>query len=101
VQVSIVRGSTGTVNVSLPVKPSANVTVATILAWSSTGALSVSGGASLTFTPANYSAPQTVTFQYATGAGAQDGHAVALIRAIGNDAPGYAPAQVLVEAVGN
>ncbi len=98
--VSVPRNGTGVVNVSLPVKPSANVTVKTVLVWSGAGGLTVSGGATLTFTPANYSTPQTVTFSY-TSSTAQDGHAYALLTASGNDAPGFAPVQILVEAVGN
>jgi hypothetical protein len=53
--------ATGTVSVSLPSAPSADVTVTATVIDQGYG-LTVTGGASLTFTPENYSTPQTVTF---------------------------------------
>src|SRR5580698_5100278 len=49
---SVTQGSTGTVGISLSAPPSSNVTVTTTRASGNTG-LSVTGGGSLTFTPAN------------------------------------------------
>jgi endoglucanase len=57
---SVTQGTTGTVGISLSAAPSANVTVTTSRASGNTG-LSVTGGGSLTFTSANFSAPQNVT----------------------------------------
>jgi endoglucanase len=58
---SIAQSGSGTVGVSLAVAPSANVTVTTARTSGNTG-LSVSGGSSLTFTPANFATAQNVTF---------------------------------------
>jgi len=57
---SVTQGSSGTVGISLSAAPSSNVTVTTTRASGNTG-LSVTSGGSLTFTPANFSAPQNVT----------------------------------------
>jgi cellulose 1,4-beta-cellobiosidase len=58
---SVAQGATGTVGISLSAAPSANVTVTTARTSGNTG-LSVSGGSSLTFTPANFATAQNVTF---------------------------------------
>ena len=58
---SVNQSSSGTVGVSLAVAPSANVTVTTTRTSGNTG-LSVSGGGTLTFTPANFATAQNVTF---------------------------------------
>jgi cellulose 1,4-beta-cellobiosidase len=66
---SIVQGASGTVGISLSAAPTANVTVTTARTAGNTG-LSVSGGSSLTFTPANFATAQNVTFTAnATGTG--------------------------------
>ncbi|GAA3049845.1 glycoside hydrolase family 48 protein [Kitasatospora albolonga] len=57
---SVTQGGTGTVAVKLSAQPAANVTVTTARTSGNSG-LSVSGGASLTFTPANWATAQTVT----------------------------------------
>jgi hypothetical protein len=54
------QGSSGTVRISLPAAPSGNVTVTTLRTAGNSG-LSVTGGASLTFTPSNFSTVQDVT----------------------------------------
>jgi len=56
---SVTQGSTGTVGISLSAAPASNVTVTTTRASGNTG-LSVTGGGSLTFTPANFSESQNV-----------------------------------------
>jgi len=58
---SVTQGTTGTVGVSLSAAPTANVTVTTARTAGNTG-LSVTGGSSLTFTPANFATAQAVTF---------------------------------------
>jgi endoglucanase len=58
---SVNQSASGTVGVSLAVAPSANVTVTTTRTSGNTG-LSVSGGGTLTFTPANFATAQNVTF---------------------------------------
>ncbi len=57
---NITQGHTGTVGISLSAAPTANVTVSTAFTSGNSG-LSVTAGASLTFTPANFATPQTVT----------------------------------------
>ncbi|MER6212208.1 cellulose binding domain-containing protein, partial [Streptomyces sp. NPDC001642] len=59
-QLGVQQGKTGTYAVSLSSQPASNVTVTTARASGNTG-LSVTGGASLTFTPSNWSTAQTVT----------------------------------------
>jgi endoglucanase len=58
---SVAQSGTGTVGISLSAAPSANVTVTTTRTSGNTG-LSVSGGGTLTFTPANFATAQNVTF---------------------------------------
>ncbi|MFI5531798.1 glycoside hydrolase family 48 protein [Kitasatospora sp. NPDC051853] len=57
---SVTQGGTGSIAVKLSAQPSADVTVTTARTSGNTG-LSVSGGASLTFTPATWATAQTVT----------------------------------------
>ncbi|WP_282202872.1 glycoside hydrolase family 48 protein [Kitasatospora fiedleri] len=57
---SVNQGKTGSFAVKLSSRPSANVTVTTTRTSGNTG-LSVSSGATLTFTPADWSTAQTVT----------------------------------------
>lgn len=58
--VTVAQGSTGTFGVTLSKAPTANVTVAVARTSGITG-LSVTTGASLTFTPTNYNTAQNVT----------------------------------------
>jgi cellulose 1,4-beta-cellobiosidase len=58
---SVTQGTTGTVGISLSAASAANVTVTTARTAGNTG-LSVTGGSSLTFTPANFGTAQAVTF---------------------------------------
>jgi hypothetical protein len=67
---TIGQGSTGTFGIKLNSAPTANVTVTVARTSGNTG-LSVTSGASLTFTPSNYSTAQNVTITAnATGTGA-------------------------------
>ncbi|MER6187827.1 cellulose binding domain-containing protein, partial [Streptomyces sp. NPDC001652] len=59
-QLAVQQGETGTFGVKLSTQPSANVTVTTARASGNSG-LSVTGGASLTFTPSNWNTAQNVT----------------------------------------
>ncbi|MGW4275508.1 glycoside hydrolase family 48 protein [Streptomyces seoulensis] len=59
-QLGVQQGKSGTFDVKLSKQPSANVTVSTARTDGNTG-LSVTGGSSLTFTPANWSTAQKVT----------------------------------------
>ncbi|MFH9657751.1 glycoside hydrolase family 48 protein [Streptomyces sp. NPDC017248] len=59
-QLGVQQGKSGTFAVKLSTQPSANVTVSTARTDGNTG-LSVTGGASLTFTPANWNTAQNVT----------------------------------------
>lgn len=69
-QVSVQQGKTGTFAVKLSSAPAASVTV-TVARTAGNTSLSVSSGASLTFTPSNWSTAQTVTLAAAaTGTGA-------------------------------
>jgi hypothetical protein len=88
------NGSTGTLAVSLPVKPSQSVTVKSAVIDGS-GKLTVSAGASLTFTTGNYATPQNVTLQ---STAAQAGWFSVLVAPSGIDVPGFAgvTAHVLV-----
>jgi hypothetical protein len=88
------NGSTVGLSVSLPVQPSQNVTVKTAVIDGS-GKLSVTGGASLTFTTGNYGTPQGVTLQ---SVAAEAGSFSVLVSPSGLDLPGYQGviAQVLV-----
>ncbi|MFD9127257.1 glycoside hydrolase family 48 protein [Kitasatospora sp. NPDC059571] len=57
---SVTQGKTGTFALKLSSQPSANVTVTTARTSGNTG-LAISSGATLTFTPSNWSTAQTVT----------------------------------------
>ncbi|MET7479600.1 glycoside hydrolase family 48 protein [Streptomyces sp. NPDC005648] len=59
-QLGVQQGKSGTFTVKLSSQPSSNVTVTTARASGNSG-LSVTGGASLTFTPSNWNTGQTVT----------------------------------------
>ncbi|MFJ1730795.1 glycoside hydrolase family 48 protein [Streptomyces sp. NPDC088254] len=59
-QLAVQQGKTGAYEVKLSTQPSSNVTVATTRVSGNSG-LSVTGGASLTFTPSNWNTPQKVT----------------------------------------
>jgi len=90
--VTIHNGSTGTVSVKLPCLPGSNVTVRTAIIDGS-NQLSVSSGASLTFTNANWNTPQNVTLQSVAG---QAGWQRVLISASGVDFPGFGAVTVHV-----
>lgn len=86
-QLPVQQGKTGTYSLKLSTQPSANVTVTTARTTGNTG-LTVTGGASLTFTPSNWSAAQNVTITAnASGTGAATfestatGHAKASVTA--------------------
>ncbi|WP_320781049.1 glycoside hydrolase family 48 protein [Streptomyces sp. CRN 30] len=69
-QLGVQQGESGTYEVKLSTQPTANVTVTTARTSGNTG-LSVTGGASLTFTPSNWSTAQKVTIgANASGTGA-------------------------------
>ncbi|MGW1721789.1 glycoside hydrolase family 48 protein [Streptomyces sp. NPDC002306] len=86
-QLAVRQGGTAGYDVKLSTRPGANVTVTTARTGGNTG-LSVTGGASLTFTPANWSTAQRVTITAAaSGTGAATfestagGHAKATVTA--------------------
>lgn len=86
-QLGVRQGQSGTYDVKLSTQPSGNVTVTTARASGNTG-LSVTGGASLTFTSSNWNTAQKVTI----GAGASGtGSAV-----FDSTATGHAKASVTV-----
>ncbi|WP_326574761.1 cellulose binding domain-containing protein [Streptomyces sp. NBC_00481] len=86
-QLGVRQGQSGTYDVKLSTQPSGNVTVSTARASGNTG-LSVTGGASLTFTSSNWNTAQKVTI----GAGASGtGSAV-----FDSTAAGHAKASVTV-----
>jgi hypothetical protein len=84
-QLTVKNGQTGGLAVSLPVKPSQNVTVKTTVV-DGAAAMTVSAGATLTFTPANFATPQGVTLQSVAG---QAGYQRVLVAPFGTDTPGY------------
>ena len=90
-QLGVKQGESGTYEVKLSKQPSANVTVTTARASGNSG-LSVTGGASLTFTPSNWNTAQKVTI----GADASGtGSAV-----FESTAPGHGKATVTVTQLG-
>ncbi|MER6290211.1 glycoside hydrolase family 48 protein, partial [Streptomyces sviceus] len=90
-QLGVQQGKTGTYEVKLSKQPSANVTVTTARASGNTG-LSVTGGASLTFTPSNWNTAQKVTITAdSSGTGAAT---------FESTAPGHAKASVTVTQLG-
>ena len=74
------EGSANTFTVRLAAAPAANVTVTTTRT-SGDEDLTVSGGSSLTFTPANFASPQTVTLSAAEDADSEDDSAVVTVTA--------------------
>lgn len=82
-QLAVQQGKSGTYTVRLSTQPASNVTVTSARTGGNTG-LSLTGGASLTFTPSNWSTPQTVTVTAAatgTGAATFDSTATGLAKA--------------------
>ncbi len=69
--IAVQQGGTGTIGVALSAQPAASVTVAVARNSGGDSDLSVSSGASLTFTPSNWSVPQNVTIS--SGSTAADG----------------------------
>jgi hypothetical protein len=90
-QLAVQQGKTGTYEVKLSKQPASDVTVTTARASGNT-ALSVTGGASLTFTPSNWATAQKVTVTAAsTGTGAA---------VFESTAPGHGKASVTVTQIG-
>ncbi len=86
-QLGVQQGKSGTFNVKLSTQPTASVTVTTARTGGNSG-LSVSSGASLTFTPSNWNTAQKVTVTAdASGTGAAT---------FGVTAPGHTKATVTV-----
>ena len=81
----IKNGNTGSLNVSLPCKPTQNVIVKTAVIDGS-GKMTVSAGASLTFTTANWNTPQTITLQ---STAAEAGYFAVLVAPFHSEIPGY------------
>lgn len=81
----IKNGSTGGLAVKLPCMPSQSVTVKTTVVDGS-AALTVSAGATLTFTTGNWNTPQGVTLQSVAG---QAGSQRILVAPFGADLPGF------------
>lgn len=79
------NGQTGTFTVKLPCQPTVTTTVKTTVI-DGANALTVSGGASLTFTTVNWNTPQTVTL---SSLAAQAGWQRVLVAPFGADVPGY------------
>jgi hypothetical protein len=71
--VSVPEGGTATYSVRLAVAPTANVTVTNTAAATGDTSITVSAGASLTFTPANFATPQNVTLAAAEDADTTNG----------------------------
>ncbi|MFI9340922.1 glycoside hydrolase family 48 protein [Streptomyces sp. NPDC052773] len=90
-QLPVQQGKTGSYELRLSTQPSSNVTVTTTRASGNTG-LTVTGGASLTFTPSNWNTPQKVTI---TADSSGTGAAV-----FESTAPGHGKASVTVTQIG-
>ncbi|MGY3205265.1 glycoside hydrolase family 48 protein [Streptomyces sp. TE5632] len=90
-QLGVQQGKSGTYEVKLSTRPSANTTVTTTRASGNSG-LSVTGGGSLTFTPSNWNTAQRVTIG-ADSSGT--GSAV-----FESSAPGHGKASVTVTQLG-
>jgi hypothetical protein len=88
---TVQQGSSATFAVSLSSAPSANVTVSVAEKSGGDPDLSVTSGASLTFTPSNWNTPQNVTI--AAGTASADKGAQGVFTA---SATGYSPASVTV-----
>jgi len=93
--VTVPEGGTSTYSVRLSSAPAANVTVASTVGTGDAD-VTVSGGGSLTFTPANFATPQTVTV-----AAAEDADTVNGSRTIGVTATGMAPVAVTATEADN
>ncbi|MCW2931636.1 MAG: hypothetical protein JWM19_2598 [Actinomycetia bacterium] len=86
------HNGTGSVSVSLPVAPVANVTVNVTILDAGYGL--TTANASLTFTTSNYSTPQTVTFTATNG-----GSFRVLFQPVnGTNVPGYQSTAIRVQA---
>jgi hypothetical protein len=81
-QLQIGEGGTGQFTVSLTGPPAANLNV-TVTRSSGDPDVNVTAGGSLTFTPANFATPQTVTVAAAEDADSTDDFAVIAIQALG------------------
>jgi len=79
------NGSTGTFTVKLPCQPTGTTTVKTTVIDGS-GAMTVSGGSTLTFTTGNWNTPQTVTLSSTAG---QGGWQRVICSPSGPDIPGF------------
>ena len=93
--VNVPEGGSTTYSVRLSSAPAANVAVASTVGTGDAD-ISVSDGASLTFTPANFATPQTVTV-----AAAEDADTVNGSRTIGVTAAGITPVSVTATEVDN
>jgi hypothetical protein len=71
--INVNEGGTSTYSVRLAIAPTANVTVTSTAAAAGDANLTVSAGASLTFTPANFATPQNVTIAAAEDADTTNG----------------------------
>jgi hypothetical protein len=89
--VSVLEGGTGSYGVSLSQQPSGPVTVTTARTAGSTG-ITVTGGASLAFTPEDWDTPRPVTVAAAAGSGGQSAQ-------LTSTAPGHTPATVTANAL--
>jgi len=92
---TVPEGGTNTYSVRLSSAPAANVTVASTVGTGDAD-ISVSGGASLTFTPANFATAQNVTV-----AAAEDADQVNGSRTIGVTAAGLSPVAVTATEADN
>lgn len=90
-ELSFTEGGTGDYGVSLSQEPAGEVTVTTARTGGSTG-ITIAAGGELTFTPEDWSDPQTVTVAAAAGTGDQSAE-------LTSTAPGHAPATVTVNAL--
>jgi len=80
---TINEGATTTLSVSLAEAPPANVTV-TAARTSGDSSVAVTGGATLTFTPANFATPQTVTLAALADADSISGKAEVSVSMVGD-----------------
>ncbi|MGA2061003.1 MAG: hypothetical protein ABSG67_11015, partial [Thermoguttaceae bacterium] len=90
--VAVPEGGTSTITVKLPVAPPSNVELT--ITKEVGGDPDLTATATITFTPANYNTPQTITFHDATDADAINGAAVFFL-----DVPGYAIQKIFVGEV--
>ncbi|MCY1077294.1 PQQ-dependent sugar dehydrogenase [Archangium lansingense] len=85
VELTLDEGGSGTFTVALSKRPTSNVSV-TVARTSGDTDVSVSGGATRTFTPSNWSTPQTVTVAAAEDADNLRDTATITVAAVGSDA---------------